>query len=178
VLWNIFHLSYSSKAVELRYYKRDEIYFTTLLDYQILLKSPPLKTHIKFIKLYKTLTQCKRGCMLVETVLQPFQSRENPKSCRTLQPYNSPGEWAREQSKPSTDSASLVVKIEKKRFSLSVGGFLEVTSQKRHVLEILAGPGPQPIDPLVWLKVLLKTRSKSASIEPWIDFLAYLQPKL
>jgi len=41
-------------------------------------------------------------------------------------------------------------------------------------LEILAGPGPQPIDPLFWLKVLLKTRSKSASIEPWIDLIAYL----
>jgi len=38
----------------------------------------------------------------------------------------------------------------------------------------LAGPGPQPIDPFFWLKVLLKTRSKSASIEPLIDLLAYL----
>jgi len=54
------------------------------------------------------------------------------------------------------------------------GGFLEVTSQRRHVLEILAGSGPQPIDPLFWIKVLLKTRSKSVSIEPWIDLLAYL----
>jgi len=26
-------------------------------------------THIKFIKLYETLTQFKQGCMLVETVL-------------------------------------------------------------------------------------------------------------
>jgi len=42
----------------------------------------------------------------------------------------------------------------------------------------LASPGPQPIDPLFWLKVLLKTRSKSASIDPWIDLLAYLLPKL
>jgi len=24
---------------------------------------------------------------------------------------------------------------------------------KRHVLEFLAGPGPQPIDPFFWLKV-------------------------
>jgi len=38
----------------------------------------------------------------------------------------------------------------------------------------LAGPGPQPIDPFYWLKVLLKTRSKSVSIEPLIDLLAYL----
>jgi len=58
-----------------------------------------------------------------------------------------------------------------------VGGFLEVTSQRRHVFEfwsLLASPGPQPIDQLFWLKVLLKTRSKSTSIEPWIDLLAYL----
>jgi len=33
----------------------------------------------------------------------------------------------------------------------------------------LAGPGPQPIDPFYWLKVLLKTRSTSASIEPVAD---------
>jgi len=38
----------------------------------------------------------------------------------------------------------------------------------------LAGPGRQPIDPFYWPKVLLKTRSKSTSIEPWIDLLAYL----
>jgi len=69
---------------------------------------------------------------------QPFQSRESPKSCRDLQSYNSPGDWARELSKPSTDSASLVFKIENKRFLFSVGGFLEVSSQRRHVLEILA----------------------------------------
>jgi len=65
----------------------------------------------------------------------------------------------------------------KKTFFVFGGGFLEVTSQRRHVLEILAtlaGPEPQPIDPLFWLKILLKTRSKSASIEPWIDLLAYL----
>jgi len=55
-----------------------------------------------------------------------------------------------------------------------VGGFLEVMSQSRHVLEILAGPGPQLIDPFFWLKVVLKTRPPSASIEPLIDLLAYL----
>jgi len=38
----------------------------------------------------------------------------------------------------------------------------------------LAGPGPQPIDPFYWLKVLLKTMSNSASIEPLIDLLEYL----
>jgi len=42
-----------------------------------------------------------------------FQSRESPKSCSALQTYNSPGDGARELSKPSTDS---VVKIEKNVF--------------------------------------------------------------
>jgi len=110
-----------------------------------------------------------------EPMLQPFQSHKSPKSCRALQSYDSPGDWARELSKPSTDSASLVVKIKKtKRFLFLVGGFLDVMLQRRHVLEILAGPGPQPIDPLFWLRVLLKTRSKSASVETLIDLLAYM----
>jgi len=39
------------------------------------------------------------------------------------------------------DSESLVVKIENKRFLFSVGEFLEVTSQRRHVL----GLGPNPL---------------------------------
>ena len=51
----------------------------------------------------------------------PFKSRENHVSCRALQSYNSPGDWARELFKPSTDSARLVVEIEKKIFSFSVG---------------------------------------------------------
>jgi len=66
--------------------------------------------------------------------------------CKILQSYNSPGDWAWELFKPSTDSASLVVKIEKKQFSVSVGGFLEVTSQRGHVLEkqatLALGPNP------------------------------------
>ena len=55
-------------------------------------------------------------------------------SCRTLQSYNSPGDWARELFEPSTDSASLVGKIEKTLFCFG-GFFLEVTSQRGHVLE-------------------------------------------
>jgi len=42
----------------------------------------------------------------------------------------------------------------------------------------LAGPGPQPIDLFYWLKVLLETRSKSASIEPLTDLLPYRERKL
>ena len=51
-----------------------------------------------------------------------FKSRENHVSCRALQSYNSPGDWARELFKPSTDSASLVAEIEKNIFVFS-GGF-------------------------------------------------------
>jgi len=40
-----------------------------------------------------------------------------------LQRYNSPTDWARKVFKPSTDSASLLVEIEKK-FSFWVCGFL------------------------------------------------------
>jgi len=42
----------------------------------------------------------------------------------------------------------------------------------------LPGPGRRPNGPFVGLKVLLKTKSKFASIEPLIDFLAYQERKL
>jgi len=61
--------------------------------------------------------------------VQPFQSRVRHFSCRVLKSYNSPGDWARELFIPSTDSASLVVKIEKKKFSFCVWAFQGVTSQ-------------------------------------------------
>ena len=48
-------------------------------------------------------------------------SRENHVSCRALQSCNPPGDWARELFKPSTDSASLVVEIEKKMLSFRWG---------------------------------------------------------
>jgi len=70
-------------------------------------------------------------------------------SSRALQSYNSPAARARELFKPSTDSASLVVEIEKKRFSVSVGIFLEVTLQKGHVLKMLATFG-RPWAPTHW----------------------------
>jgi len=59
---------------------------------------------------------------IVPSAGQPFKSHENHVSCRALRSYNSPGVWARELFKPSTDSASPVVEIEKK-FSFSVGIF-------------------------------------------------------
>jgi len=65
--------------------------------------------------------------------------------------HKSPVARARELFKPSTDSASLLVDIEKKRFFVFGGGFPEVTSQWVHVLEILVtfgrpwAPTHQPI---------------------------------
>jgi len=58
-----------------------------------------------------------------------FQSRVRHFSCRDLQSYNSPGDWARELFKPSTDSTSLVVQIENRNFSFWVWTFLGGTSQ-------------------------------------------------
>jgi len=119
--------------------------------------------------------------LIIITWLKPFKSRVRHFSCRTLQSYNSPDDWARELFKPSTDWASLVVEIEKNNFQFRRGVFW----RWRHKVGMfwksrppLAGPGPQPIDPFYWLKVLLKTRWKSASIEPLSDLLAHLWPKL
>jgi len=109
---------------------------------------------------------------------KPFQSRESPKTCGALQSYNSPGDWVIELSKPSTDSASLVVKIENKNvFRFRWGDFWRWHHKQGMFCKFwphLTGPGPQHIDPLFSVKVLLKARSKSASEEPWIDLLAYL----
>jgi len=90
------------------------------------------------------------------TATLPFQSRDSPKSCRALQSYNSPGDWASTLSKPSTRSASLVGQIEKKTFFVFGGGFLEVTSQRRHVLEILATFG-RPWAPTHWPTLLAQS---------------------
>ena len=93
---------------------------------------------------------CKIFCIFRETGTcifaaepQPFQSRVRHFSCRALQSYNSPGDWGRELFKPSTDSASLVVKIEKKIFVLGLsfsGG--NVTSMDVFALFWPSFPGP------------------------------------
>ena len=70
-------------------------------------------------------------------------------SCRALQSYNSPGDWASELFKPSTDSASLVVKIEKKNFSFRVWAFLGPTSKVgvflRYFGHLCLAPGSVPM---------------------------------
>ena len=53
------------------------------------------------------------GINTITRVAKPFKSRESHYFCRDLQSYNSPGDWARELFKHSTDSARLLVEIEK-----------------------------------------------------------------
>ena len=93
---------------------------------------------------------------------------------QSFETYNLPGDWAREQFKPSADSSSLVVKIEKKTFLVFGGGFRGGTTQVGVFMATLSGPGPQPIGPLIWLNIFAETRPKSASLKPLNDFLAYL----
>ena len=83
---------------------------------------------------------------------------------------------ARELFTPSTDSASLVVKIEKKIFRFGFELFWgNITSRGVFALFWPSLPGPAPF---FGLKIQLKTRSKSVSIEPLIDFPAYRERKL
>ena len=72
-------------------------------------------------------------------------------------------------------------KSKTKFFSILVWGSLGGPPQVEVFLLFqppLAGPGPQPIGPFFWLKILLETKPKSASLEPLNDFLAELQRKL
>jgi len=95
---------------------------------------------------------------------------------KSLQRHASPADWARELFKPSTDSASLQLHI-KKMFSFWVWGFLGVTSQWGHVFAFwvsLPGLGAKPF----LGSSFFETRLWSASSEPLIDLLAYLEPNL
>jgi len=80
-----------------------------------------------------------------------FKSRENHVSCRALQSYNSPGDWARNLfKKPSADSASLVVEIEKNFFSFSVGVFRGGTLQ----VEVFLATFTWPWAPTHWAIIM------------------------
>jgi len=96
---------------------------------------------------------------------------------KSLQLNNSPGDWARELFKPSTDSPSLKPQMEKKFFVLDFG-FSRDDVNSGSVLESfwpnLPGRRPQPNQPIPWLKKFSETRSKSVSLEPLNGFLAYL----
>jgi len=73
-----------------------------------------------------------------------------------LQRYNSPADWARKLFKPSTDSASLLFKIEKKKFCFGFVVLWGRTSQVGVSFSFywpsLRGPGCQSNGPIVSLK--------------------------
>ena len=79
-------------------------------------------------------------CQFTVVHFHLIKSRENHVSCRALQSNKSPGGWARELFKPSTDSASLVVETEKKMFSFSVRGFRGRTPHVRVFLATVTWP--------------------------------------
>jgi len=97
---------------------------------------------------------CSTGFIIAIHVVNPFSPVKAPNLAELCNPITRQGDWARELSKPSTDSASLEIKIEKKSFS--VGGFLKVTSQTRHILEILATFG-RPWAPTHWPTLLAQS---------------------
>jgi len=69
----------------------------------------------------------------------------------------------------------------KKNFLIRVRGSPGGGSQSGGVfvfLTYLTGPGRQSHGPKFWLKLVLETRQFSASIEPLLDLLACLGPKL
>ena len=95
--------------------KQSECSWTSLWNTYVSPKSQiSLQPHS--IKLWTSLKIIYNCLDVAVTSLIPFKSHVRHFSCRTLQSYNSPGDWARELFKPSTDSTSLVVKIEKNNF--------------------------------------------------------------
>jgi len=96
---------------------------------------------------------------------------------QSLQRYNLPFDWARKLFKPSTDSASLLVEIEKKIFVLGLwfsGGGAKRGVSFSFFWPSLRSPGHQCNEPIVSLNLFFETRLLSEPLEPLIDFLAYL----
>jgi len=132
------------------------------------------------------LAKNENGCELCECGDNPLSPTIAIILAQGLQRYNSPADWASKLLKPSTDSASLLVEIEIKIFSFWVCGSLGEDVTSGGVIFILLaefrpslrGPGRQSNWPIVSLKLFLETRLSYKSLEPLIDFLAYLDQKL
>ena len=95
--------------------------------------------------------------------------------------YNSPATIAGEVSKPSTDSASLVISSQKKFLVLGLEfSWGDVTSGGvfEFLWPTLHGPGRPSNGPTFWPKYFYETRLSHESLEPLIDFLAYLDEQL
>jgi len=96
--------------------------------------------------------------------------------------HNSPAVAAAEVFKPSTDSGSLLVLSQKKKFLVLGLGFFwgDVTSGGVFAFSwpTLPGPGRQSNGPTSCPKYFLHTRLSYEFLEPLIGFLAYLDHKL
>ena len=94
---------------------------------------------------------------------------------------NSPREYDKEPFEPSKDSWSLVVYTEKKllRFGFGVfGGCRQREGRFCFSLVFLLWRHLTDNEPKLWLKLWLDSRLEYESLEPLMDFLAFLVPKL
>ena len=106
-----------------------------------------------------------------------FTSRKGHVFCEALQRYNSTVDWARELFKLLRFQQVFLVETEKCFFVL---GFMGVTSQVGVVCffgHLYPALRANPMSHFFGSS-FLETRLWSASLEPLIDFLAYLEPKL
>ena len=112
---------------------------------------------------------------------KPFNAHQSQYIGPRFFGYNSPAAAAREVFKPSTDAGRLLGSIFKKIFWFGWGVRL---GEAREVGALsvfwptLTGHGRQSHGPKFWLKLFLKTRWSPALIEPLLDLLACLEPKL
>ena len=113
--------------------------------------------------------------------INPFNDRASHYSGSCIFGYNSAPAAAREVFKPSTYAESLLGSIKKNIFWFGWGVRLG-EARKVGVFSVfwptLTRPGRQSHGPKFWLKLVLETRQLSASIEPLLDLLACLEPKL
>ena len=115
-------------------------------------------------------------CVECKDVLNPVRVTFLTRLVTFLELHNSPADWARELSKPSTDSASLLLEIENKNvFRFRFG----VRWGDRHkwgcfcfFLAAFTFPWTSTHWPIILAQVFLETRPNSASLEPLNGFLA------
>ena len=113
--------------------------------------------------------------------LQKKQSRARQNFGASLQRCNPPPNWARELSKASSDSASLLLEIEKKIFVFGLG-FDGGTAASGGVLaffgHLYLALDHNPLGHYFGSRFSWKLGQNPASLEPLADFLAYREGKL
>jgi len=114
-------------------------------------------------------------------VFKPFNDSAGLYLGRHIFVNNSAASIARELFKPSTDSASRLVSIINFMIWLESGVFCWWRHKEdifSNFSPILTCPGYQSNEPFCWLKHFLETIQSAAFIEPLLDLLACLEPKL